>query len=90
MGVAMLEPPVPILNTQVKQHWALIVLGWEALQGNSGSAGTPKGSLSKASIGCLSPLWFYLSKKNNMERRGYYKQGKKQGTNTWHNMCHDA
>ena len=28
------------LNTEVKQHWAWIVLGWETLQGISGSAGT--------------------------------------------------
>ncbi len=28
------------LNTEVKQHWAWIILGWETLQGISGSAGT--------------------------------------------------
>jgi hypothetical protein len=28
--------------TKVKQHWAWIVLGWETLQGISGSSGTPK------------------------------------------------
>ncbi len=28
------------LNTEVKQHWAWILLGWETLQGISGSAGT--------------------------------------------------
>jgi hypothetical protein len=34
-----------------------------------GSAGTPKGSLSKASIGSLSSLWCYLSQKtiDNLE-----------------------
>jgi hypothetical protein len=28
------------LNTEVKQHWVWIVLGWETLQGNSDSVGT--------------------------------------------------
>jgi hypothetical protein len=27
-------------NTEVKQHWAWIILGWETLQRISGSAGT--------------------------------------------------
>ncbi len=27
-------------NTEVKQHWAWILLGWETLQGIPGSAGT--------------------------------------------------
>ncbi len=27
-------------NTEGKQHWAWIILGWETLQGISGSAGT--------------------------------------------------
>ncbi len=27
-------------STEVKQHWALIILGWETLLGISGSAGT--------------------------------------------------
>ncbi len=53
---------VPILNTEVEQHWAWIVLGWETLQRNSGTAGTPKGSLSKDrvdSCGVTSPknIW---------------------------------
>ncbi len=28
------------MNTEVKQHWAWILLGWETLQGIPGSAGT--------------------------------------------------
>ncbi len=31
------------LNTEVNQHWAWIILGWETLQGISGSAGTYSG-----------------------------------------------
>ncbi len=54
----MLDMPVP----DVKQQWAWIVLGWETLQRISGSADTPKGSLSNACIGSLSSLWCYLSK----------------------------
>jgi hypothetical protein len=36
----MLDTPSSQLKTEVKQHWAWIILGREALQGISGSAGT--------------------------------------------------
>jgi len=49
------------LNTEVKQHWAWIILGWVTLQGMSGG-----GSLSTACIGSLSSLRRYLSKKTNL------------------------
>ncbi len=39
----MLDTPVPIrlLNTEVKQHWVWIILGWETLQEISVSAAPP-------------------------------------------------
>ncbi len=36
----MLDTPIYHSNTEVKQHWAWILLGWEILQGIPGSAGT--------------------------------------------------
>jgi hypothetical protein len=50
-------------NTEVKQHWTCIVLGWETLQIISGSAGTPKGILSNASISFFHPCSAASSKK---------------------------
>jgi hypothetical protein len=32
--------PCSHLNTEVKQHWAWIMLGWDTFKGISGSAGT--------------------------------------------------
>jgi hypothetical protein len=50
-------------NTEVKQPWAKIVLGWETPKEFQVLLVPTKGSLSKACIGSLSSLWRYLSKK---------------------------